>query len=118
MVILVFVTLCGGCCVNSSGLGRHANDKSFSSSIGRRADDNSFSPREREVLSAAHTYLEQQYHKPFDGYYTIKNENDGYGVIVWVALGYDHGQPQFAPGSCAILELRKDLSVARFLPGY
>jgi formylmethanofuran dehydrogenase subunit B len=51
-------------------------------------------------------------------YYTIKETKNGYGVIVWIPLDYKDGHPRFAPGSSAIVELRKDLTVERYLPGY
>ena len=83
-----------------------------------RADDKRFTPREREVVSAARSYLEHRFATTVDGYYRVSETQDGYSVLVWFATGYEHGQPMFSPGGFGIVELHKDLTVADYLPGH
>ena len=105
VVILALVTLCGCRSATSSG-------------YGLRADDKRLSPQERRVISAARSFLEQRFQKPVDGYYTIKETTAGYVVIVSFPSDYEHGHPRFTPDSSVIVELRKDLTVERYLPEY
>ena len=105
IVIFSLLALCG-CC------GQKTSSDSW------RSDDSRFSPREREVVSAARSYLEKRFQKSVDGYYTVKDTEDGYSVIVWFAIRYEHGRPVFGPSAHGIVVLHKDLSVADYLPGY
>ncbi len=82
-----------------------------------RADDKRLLPRESEVISVARSYLKQRFQRLVDGYYTIEEKTNGYAVIVKFPVGYEDGHPIFSPGSGAIVELRKDLTVLRYLPG-
>jgi len=83
-----------------------------------RSDDKRFTPQEREVVLAARSYMEKRFHTAIDGFYRVREEPEGYSVVVWVPVCYEHGQPQFAPGSSAIVELNRNLTVEKYLQGY
>jgi hypothetical protein len=82
-----------------------------------RPDDSRFTTREREIVAAARRFVEKEAGKPVDGYYKIEATKEGYDVLVEIAAGYEHGRPLFVPGGNPIVELHKDLSLARYMPG-
>ena len=107
--IVAFVALCG-CCGQ-----KMVKEEEWSS---WRAYDSRFSPREREVVSAARSYLEKKFGVPVDAFYTVNGRENGYAVIVRFPLRYQDGRPVFGPTSEGIVEVNKDLSVIQYLPGY
>jgi hypothetical protein len=80
------------------------------------AYDERLTPKQREVIAVARSYLDKQHWNTDGVYYKIETTIDGYKVFVVFTDGQEQGRSLYHPIRHGCVLLRKDLSFVRYVP--
>jgi hypothetical protein len=83
----------------------------------RRESHPGFTAQEQAMIASARHYLEHQWHRQVDAYYSVEKTSEGFEVFVNQVADYEGSKPMFAPGSGSIVYLDDRGKFIRYFPG-